>query len=243
MAQDFLRSGFVTEAEELLSKMEDGLLALETSPDNAEALNEIFRAGHTIKGGAGLLDLVEVVTFTHVLENVLDRLRKREVAVDQQLIGLLLGGCDVIRRLVACVSAERALVVDEDYSRVLAALREYADDRVAAVQRTVPVEAPAKQRERVFRITLHPREDLLETGQDPLMLLLALSDLGELLSVESDTDRLPFFAELKVQKVYVSWRVLLRTESSRCAVEDVFTFVSGNNRIGIAEVMCCDHFR
>ena len=243
MAQDFLRSGFVTEAEELLSKMEDGLLALETSPDNAEELNGIFRAGHTIKGGAGLLDAVEVVAFTHVLENVLDRLRKREIPVDQQLIGLLLGGCDVIRRLVACVSEERALVVDEDYGRVLAALREYADDRVAAVQRVVTVEAPAEQRERVFRISLHPREDLLETGQDPLMLLLALSDLGELLAVESDTDRLPLFAELSVQKVYLSWRVLLRTETSRSAVEDVFTFVSGDNRVAIAEVMNCDHFR
>ena len=77
-------------------------------------------------------------------------------------------------------------------------------------------------------ITLHPHEDLLGTGQDPLMLLLALSDLGELLSVESDTDRLPLFAELNIQKLYLSWRVLLRTEASRCAVEDVFTFVSGN---------------
>jgi two-component system chemotaxis sensor kinase CheA len=243
MAQDFLRSGFVTEAEELLTKMEDGLLALETSPDNAEELNGIFRAGHTIKGGAGLLDAVEVVAFTHVLENVLDRLRKREIPVDQQLIGLLLGGCDVIRRLVACVSEERALVVDEDYGRVLAALREYADDRVAAVQRVVRLEAPVEQRERVFRISLHPREDLLETGQDPLMLLLALSDLGELLAVESDTDRLPLFGELSVQKVYLSWRILLRTESSRSAVEDVFTFVSGDNHVAIAEVMNCDHFR
>lgn len=243
MAQDFLRSGFVTEAEELLSKMEDGLLALESSPDNAEELNGIFRAGHTIKGGAGMLDAVEVVAFTHVLENVLDRLRKREIAVDQQLIGLLLGGCDVIRRLVACVSEERALVVDEDYGRVLAALREYADDRVATVQRAVPVEAPVDQRERVFRISLHPREDLLETGQDPLMLLLALSDLGELLAVESDTDRLPLFTDLGVQKVYLSWRVLLRTETSPSAVEDVFSFVSGDSHVAIAEVMNCDHFR
>jgi two-component system chemotaxis sensor kinase CheA len=243
MAQDFLRSGFVSEAEELLSKMEDGLLALETAPDNAEELNGIFRAGHTIKGGAGLLDAVEVVTFTHVLENVLDRLRKREIAVDQQLIGLLLAGCDVIRRLVACVSAERALVVDEDYGRVLAALRTYADDRVASAPRAAAVQAPVEQRERVFRISLHPREDLLETGQDPLMLLLALSDLGELLAVESDTDRLPLFAELNVQKVYCSWRVLLRTMTSRRAVEDVFTFVSSDNRVAIAEVMNCDHFR
>jgi two-component system chemotaxis sensor kinase CheA len=208
MAQDFLKIGFVTEAEELLSGMEDGLLSLETSPDSAEALNGIFRAGHTIKGGAGLLNAVEIVAFTHVLENVLDRLRKKEITADQQLVTLLLGGCDVIRRLVTCVSEERPIVVDDNYGRVLAALRKYADATVSIVKPKVAVEAPDDQRERVFRISLHPREDLLETGQDPLMLLLELSDLGELLAVESDMDRLPAFAELEAQKVYLSWRVL-----------------------------------
>jgi two-component system chemotaxis sensor kinase CheA len=243
MAQDFLKTGFVTEAEELLSGMEDGLLSLETSPDSAEALNGIFRAGHTIKGGAGLLNVVEIVAFTHVLENVLDRLRKKEITADQQLVTLLLGGCDVIRRLVSCVSEERPIVVDDNYGRVLAALRNYADATVSVVKPTAAAEAADEQRERVFRINLHPREDLLETGQDPLMLLLELSDLGELLAVESDMDRLPAFAELEAQKVYLSWRVLLRSQRPRRAVEDVFTFVSGDNRVDIAEVMNCEHFR
>jgi two-component system chemotaxis sensor kinase CheA len=243
MAQDFLKSGFVTEAEELLSGMEDGLLSLEASPDSAEVLNGIFRAGHTIKGGAGLLNIDEIVAFTHVLENVLDRLRKKEITADQQLVSLLLGSCDVIRRLVACVSEERPVEVDETYGQVLAALHEYADATVSAVKQATAVEAPDDQRERVFRISLVPREDLLETGQDPLMLLLELGDLGELLAVESDMDRLPAFTDLEAQKVYLSWRVLLRSRRSRHTVEDVFTFVSGDNRVAIAEVMNCDHFR
>jgi two-component system chemotaxis sensor kinase CheA len=243
MAQDFLKISFVSEAEELLSAMEDGLLSLETSPNNVETLNGIFRAGHTIKGGAGLLNANEIVAFTHVLENVLDRLRKKEITADQQLTSLLLGSCDVIRRLVACVSEERPIVVDEDYGRVLSALREYADTTVAATKAPAAVEAPDDQHERIFRISLHPREDLLETGQDPLMLLLELSDLGEFLAVESDMDRLPAFADLEVQKVYLSWRVLLRSQRSRRAVEEVFTFVSGDNRVDIAEVMSCEHFR
>ena len=184
-----------------------------------------------------------MVSFTHVLENVLDRLRKKDIAISQQLVSLLLRGCDVLRRLVACVSEERPVAVDETYIRVLAALREYADIKVATLPQAAPAQAPADQRERVFRISLHPREDLLETGQDPLMLLLELSDLGELLAVESDADRLPAFTDLQAQKLYLSWRVLLRTETVRSAVEDVFTFVSSDNRVAIAEVMNCDHFR
>jgi two-component system chemotaxis sensor kinase CheA len=134
-------------------------------------------------------------------------------------------------------------VVDDNYGRVLAALRKYADASVSIVKPKAAVEAPDDERERVFRISLYPREDLLETGQDPLMLLLELSDLGELLAVESDTERLPAFADLEAQKVYLSWRVLLRSQRSRRAVEDVFTFVSGDNRVAIAEVMNCEHFR
>jgi two-component system chemotaxis sensor kinase CheA len=114
---------------------------------------------------------------------------------------------------------------------------------VSIVKPKIEVEAPEDQRERVFRICLHPREDLLETGQDPLMLLLGLSDLGEILAVEADMDRLPAFAELEAEKVYLSWRVLLRSQRPRRAVEDVFTFVSGDNRVAIAEVMNCEHFR
>lgn len=243
MLQDSLKNTFVAEAEELLSGMEDGLLSLETSPDSAEALNGIFRAGHTIKGGAGLLNLDEIVAFTHVLENVLDRLRSREITADQQLVTLLLGGCDVIRRLVACVSEERAIVVDDDYGRVLAALREHADTTVSALAPGPAVDALEAEHERVFRIGLYLREDLLETGQDPLMLLLELRDLGELLAVAADMDRLPAFPQLEAQKVYLSWRVLLRTERSRHAVDDVFTFVRGDNRIDIAEVMNCEHFK
>jgi two-component system, chemotaxis family, sensor kinase CheA len=243
MVQDSLKSTFVTEAEELLSGMEDGLLSLETSPDSSAALNGIFRAGHTIKGGAGLLNLDEIVTFTHVLENVLDRLRNKEITADQQLVTLLLGGCDVIRRLVACVSEERAILVDDSYGSVLAALRKYADTKVSAVKPVGAVDAPDDQRERVFRIGLYLREDLLETGLDPLMLLLELRDLGELLAVESDMDRLPAFTALGAEKLYLSWRVLLRSERSRHAVEDVFTFVCDDNRIDIVEVMDCEHFR
>ena len=243
MAQDIFRTAFVTEAEDLLAKMEDGLLALETAPEDAEVLNGIFRAGHTIKGSAGLVNVDEIVSFTHVLENVLDRLRKKEISVDKQLVSLLLGCCDVLRRLVTCVSDECPVALDENYVRMLAALREYADARLTTESRVVKVEATTDEAERVFRISLHPCEGLLETGQDPLMLLLELSDLGELLAVDTDADRLPAFADLQAEKLYLSWRVLLRTKSSRCTVEDVFAFVKSESRVAVVEVMNCNHFR
>jgi len=243
MAQDFLRQGFVTEAEELLSGMEDGLLSLESSPEDAETLNGIFRAGHTIKGGAGLINVEEIVTFTHVLENVLDRLRKKEILADQPLVTLLLRGCDVIRRMVASVAKEQPVPVDDNYDRTLTALRNYADLAIAGAKPKETGEPVDEHRERVFRICFHPHENLFETGQDPLMLLLGLGDLGEMLAVESNVDRLPVFNELVAEKLYLSWRVLLRSQRPRSEVEDVFSFLSDDNDIAIAEVMNCDHFQ
>ena len=66
---------FVIESRELLEGMEEALLRVEQSPDDADLINAIFRAAHTIKGSAGLFGLDHVVHFTHNAENILDRVR------------------------------------------------------------------------------------------------------------------------------------------------------------------------
>ena len=66
---------FIAESRELLEDMESSLLALEQTEDKTELINSIFRAAHTIKGSSGLFSLDHVVAFTHVVENVLDKVR------------------------------------------------------------------------------------------------------------------------------------------------------------------------
>ena len=84
----------IVESRELLQHMEEALLLLEQTPDDAEAVNAIFRAAHTIKGGAGVVEINSVEKFTHVLENVLDRLRNGEIEVSGDMISALLAGCE-----------------------------------------------------------------------------------------------------------------------------------------------------
>jgi len=81
---------FFMESRELLEAMEESLLGLESSPDDDDAINAIFRAAHTIKGSGGLFGLDGIVSFTHVVENVLDRVRGGHVPVNGELIALLL---------------------------------------------------------------------------------------------------------------------------------------------------------
>ena len=81
---------FMEEAADLLAQMEEILLRAENGEYGDDDLNALFRCAHTIKGSGGLFGLDEVVRFTHVVENVLDRLRKSELRLDSELISLLL---------------------------------------------------------------------------------------------------------------------------------------------------------
>ena len=73
---------FSQEVEELLTAMEEALLVLESTPDDRDCINSIFRAMHTIKGSSGLFGFDDVVSFTHEVETVLDQVRSGERAID-----------------------------------------------------------------------------------------------------------------------------------------------------------------
>src|SRR5690606_18582820 len=91
----------------LLEDMEVALLEVEQLEDRTETINRIFRAAHTIKGSGGLFGLEGVVEFTHVVENVLDRVRDGAVPISRELIGVMLNCCDHIGLLIGEVEAGR----------------------------------------------------------------------------------------------------------------------------------------
>ncbi|HEX8588817.1 Hpt domain-containing protein, partial [Pseudomonas sp.] len=91
---DQAQATFIVEAREQLQAMEESLLQLETDPGDDDAIGAIFRAAHTIKGSAGLFGLDLIVSFTHIVEDVLDRLRDGSVTVTPELIAVLLKSGD-----------------------------------------------------------------------------------------------------------------------------------------------------
>lgn len=88
---------FLEEATELFADFEQCLLLLETLPDDIEVLNRAFRDAHTIKGGAGMLGLDPLATFTHELEHLLDDLRDKQLLCNKAVIETLLAAADVIK--------------------------------------------------------------------------------------------------------------------------------------------------
>jgi two-component system, chemotaxis family, sensor kinase CheA len=85
-----LRKIFAMESEDTLQQMEDALLNLEKSADNHEAVNVVFRVAHTLKGSAAIVGLDDISAFTHMMENILDRVRSGDLAVNPNLIQVML---------------------------------------------------------------------------------------------------------------------------------------------------------
>lgn len=121
---------FFQECEELLADLEGGLLAMQDGNDDGDTVNAVFRAVHSIKGGAGAFGLEPLVRFAHVFETLLDAVRSNEVPSTPDLVATLLRASDV---LADHVSSARGLgFVDEAVSAAMAAELKACTDPNAA---------------------------------------------------------------------------------------------------------------
>jgi two-component system chemotaxis sensor kinase CheA len=101
-------AAFFEEAGEHLTTLEEGLLKLETAPDDKELINGIFRSAHSIKGTGGALGFSDIAGFTHDLETVLDRMRNGEMMATATRVELLLRATDALTSLLEAAKDERA---------------------------------------------------------------------------------------------------------------------------------------
>lgn len=95
-----LLNEFCNEGRDLLSQVEQGVLVLEQQPEHRETLNQVFRAFHTFKGGAGFLGLDPIKELAHILESLLDAARQNILPINRHVINLILAGGDTLRQFV-----------------------------------------------------------------------------------------------------------------------------------------------
>ncbi|MDA8425016.1 MAG: Hpt domain-containing protein, partial [Treponema sp.] len=95
-----LLKDFFAEANGQVETLEQSVLVLENDPGNHDAIDEIFRAAHTLKGGAATVEMTELAEFTHLVEDVLDGIRSGEASVTEALIDALLASIDVIKAML-----------------------------------------------------------------------------------------------------------------------------------------------
>ncbi|PIF21472.1 MULTISPECIES: chemotaxis protein CheA [Pantoea] len=177
---------FFSEAEELLADMEQHLLQLDLASPDKEQLNAIFRAAHSLKGGAGTFGFSALQQTTHLLENLLDEARSGKLMLNRNHINLFLESKDIMQaQLEAYQSSQEP---DEaSFHYICQALREIAlleqgepvTPPAAAVVAASPVPAQSGD-ESLLRVTLsavEPREQTLLREE--------LQHLGTIMQVES----------------------------------------------------------
>ncbi|MFO1380264.1 MAG: chemotaxis protein CheA [Chitinivorax sp.] len=104
--EDLLQD-FLTEASELLSEVDNKLVELEKRPNDKGLLNDIFRGFHTIKGGAGFLNVDSLVSLCHRTENLFDKLRNSEIPLTPELLDVILAATAVVRDMFGYLSQSR----------------------------------------------------------------------------------------------------------------------------------------
>ncbi|KGJ87681.1 chemotaxis protein CheA [Colwellia psychrerythraea] len=212
---------FLEESFEGLELMESGLLDLQRG-DN-ETIHSIFRAAHSIKGGAGTFGFDNVTEFTHLVETLLDEMRDGRREVSSKDTEILLESVDCMRLLI------EAARDDEEYDQVKVAqtskrLSETLGNEPTSVDESlikVDVEATNICG---YTINFIPEHSLAKTGNDPIFLFSALAELGQL-TLCADTQDLPALTDIDAQELYLSWQLTLHTEASKAEIIEIFEWV------------------
>lgn len=194
---------FVTEAREHLERLEAALLSLEKDPKDAEAMNVIFRAAHTVKGGAATVGLPRISELAHGAESLLDEVRKGRRAVDRPLMDLLLRARDALQEGVEAVAAGRS---EPDFGKLVAALESalpqtrHPPQRAAASPPSAPA-APAPGHVTI-RVEIDPASPMMAPRS--MVVLRSIGQLGHIVAsaptmADVEAGRSPGYVEAQVE--------------------------------------------
>lgn len=247
---------FYEESFEGLAVLEHGLLALPEGPADREMVDAIFRAAHSIKGGAGTFGLGAVTAHTHRMETLLDEIRAGHRPVTRAARDALLRGTDVLAQMLRAL--QRGEAIDDaavlDSAKELDALLGVAGatdghDHVAdgthggaPIAQDQAVRPPASGLSAdtagvasAWHIGFRPHRHFLRTGNEPLRLLRELAQLGPC-QVQTLTDAVPPLSSLEPDDCHLSFRITLTGLVSEADIRSVFDWVDEDCDLDLVRV-------
>jgi len=223
MSMDLQRfhATFFEESREGLDAMESGLLALESGQQDAEIINSVFRAAHSIKGGAGTFGFDAIAGLTHVLETLLDELRAGKRALEPVAVDAMLASVDVLRALLR--EAEHGQPADP---AAVAAIKTRLEAILSgqAAPAAAAAATPSEPEPEAWQIAFVPSPSLFMSGNDPLRIIRELEHMGPL-QVAARLERLPGFEQLDPLEAHLAWDLGLVGRIPRSQLEDTFAWV------------------
>lgn len=142
-----LLKDFFSEATQQVEVLESNILVIEQNPQDYSAVDEIFRAAHTLKGGSATVEMMELSSFTHAMEDLLDQVRSKVVPITEDVVDLLLKAIDIIKAMLE--SRTNGVPYAEDVSDMVAKLRSYVPDKKGGAKKAPApkVQAPPPPKE------------------------------------------------------------------------------------------------
>lgn len=236
MSIDDIKSTFFAECADLLSELEDGLYRITSDGADMDTVNAVFRAVHSIKGGAGAFGLDSLVSFAHIFENALDIVRNDLSTLTESSASVLSEAADKLSDIVACAQNDEPVEGVEPIQAKLAKEFHIQSSHKEAAESIdyAPVaislgdlgaeEAPAGNS---YTITFKPHFDLYLRGHDPQRIFRELRDLGTC-TISCDTASVPPLDRFDPQQTHLSWTITLESECSEDDILAVFNWVEGS---------------
>ena len=220
---------FFEESFEGLEVMESGLMGLDAGAD-AEEINTIFRAAHSIKGGSGTFGFREIAGFTHIMETLLDEMRDGRRQVTRDAVDVLLHSVDVLRMMLNCARDKTDLdqqQIDDQMKSLEQVLGSSAETVVAAAAPGNAMAAVAG-----WRIRFETQQGMMKTGNDPGRIIRELTELGSL-EVTTHLGGMPGFDQLDPENCYLAWDIVLRGDIKEDSIKDVFLWVEDECKLSL----------
>ncbi|QDH35365.1 chemotaxis protein CheA [Porphyrobacter sp. YT40] len=253
MTEDDIKQIFFVECEESLEAAENGLAACRDGTHDAETINAIFRAVHSIKGGAGAFGHTALAAYTHGFENLLGEIREGLVPLDPGLVDLLLLALDCLRDHVEAARGGTPPPDDAELLTRLEAAQAGGSGAAAAPaeppsapvapapafddldslldELSAPAPAPSPSAPDSWLVHIRPHAGAMTKGSEPLLWLRELTDLGGTCE-HCDITAIPPFEQLATEQGYLGWAFRMPGHVSRQSVSEIFDFVG--DEVGIA---------
>ncbi|MBV1776450.1 chemotaxis protein CheA [Burkholderiaceae bacterium DAT-1] len=241
---------FFDEARELCDAFEGVLLDNEHTNADEETFNLLFRTAHTIKGSSGIFGLDALVRFAHVVENVLERLRAGIIALDGDLVSLLLHCNDHLRTLLQQVETDET-TANSDLPEGMPLLQQLARYQVdeahqpdfspvadsstvpQASSRAAPDSTQICATSPLWQISLRFQADLFRDGFDPASLIHYLTSYGEIKHVEAIWRTLPELTLLDPTECFLGLEIAFESGETLDKVAEAFEFINEYSLIGL----------
>ena len=264
MSSDFeldeITEVFLEESMEGLDVMETGLLGLGAGEADPEIMNDIFRAAHSIKGGAGTFGFMDVSEFTHGVETLLDEMRSGDRDVTSEAVQLLLRSVDRLREMMDEIQSSGQVDISLNKQIEQEITQMLSDGEVLSTDGGEDKEVPAKSEENSkdkfelvdvedietadsvesnltrWEIEFSPQPEIMQKGNDPIRIFKELENIGEL-ETKVDSSKLSNFEELVPENCYLNWKLTLTGEVAEEQIYEIFDWVLEDCDLKVTEVL------